>query len=78
MWQLEKRVLRVLKQLKIKLPDESYITLSNKTLILKDTCTTEFTEVLFTTAKHGSDLNVHQQMNDEEDVAHARWSVTQP
>lgn len=78
MWQLEKRVLRVLKQLKIKLPDESYITISNKTLIQKDTRTTAFTEVLFTTAKHGSDLNIHQQMNDEEDMVHARWSITQP
>ena len=76
-WQLEKRVLRVFKQLKIRLPDESYITISNKTLIQKDTCTTEITEVLFTTAKHGSDLSDHQQMNDE-DVVHEGWNTTQP
>ena len=74
-WQLEKRVLRVFKQLKIRLPDESHITISNKTLIQKDTCTTEITEVLFTTAKHGSDLSDHQQMNDEDDVV--QWSISQ-
>ena len=35
----------------------------NKTVIQKDICTLIFIESLFTIARHGNNLNVHQQMN---------------
>ena len=34
-----------------------------KTIIQKDTCTPMFIEALFTIAKHGNNLNVHQEMS---------------
>ena len=37
-----------------------------KMLIQKNTCNPMFTAALFTIAKHGSNLSVHQQMNKKE------------
>ena len=76
---LEKRASGVRKQLKVKLPEESYTTLSNKTPIQEDTCTTMFTEVLFTTAKTGKQPK--RPLTDEGSQkmsSRVQWNVTQP
>ena len=64
---LWKTVWSFLKKLEIELPYDLAILLlginSDKTLNSKDTCTLKFIATLFTISKHGSNLNVHQQMN---------------
>ena len=63
---LQKIIWRFLKKLKIKLPYDPAIPLlgvyPKKTIIQKDTCTPVFIAALFTIG-HGSNLNVHPQMN---------------
>ena len=60
-------VWRFLKKLKIELPYDLAILLlgiyPEKTIIQKETCTTMFIAALFTIARHGTNLNVHPQMN---------------
>ena len=41
-----------------------YIPQKPKTLIQKDTCTPVFTAALFIVPKYGSNLSVHQQMDE--------------
>ena len=65
---LWRTVWRFLKKLKIELPYDPALPLlgiyPEKTIIQKDTCTTVFIAALFTIVPgHGSNLNVHQQMN---------------
>ena len=63
-----KTVWGFLRKLKIELPHDSAIPLQGiylekiKTPIQKITCTPVFTAALFTTAKQGSNLQVHQQV----------------
>ena len=58
---------RFLKKLKTELPYDPAIPLPGKypekNMVQKDTCTPMFIVALFTIAKHGSNLNVHRQMN---------------
>ena len=53
--------------MKIELPYDSGIPLlgiyQEKTMVQKNTYTLTFIAVLFTTARPGSSLNVHQQIN---------------
>ena len=60
-------VWRFLKKLKIELPYDPAIPLlgiyPEKTIIQKETCTIIFIAALFTIARHGSNLSIHQQMN---------------
>ena len=64
---LWKTVCRFLKKIKIELPYDPAIPLLGiyleKNIIGKDTCTPMFIAALFTIARHGSNLNFHQQMN---------------
>ena len=63
---------RFLKKLKTELPYDPAIPLlgiqpkknKNPTLIRKETCPLMFRAALLTIAKKGSDLSVHQQMNE--------------
>ena len=63
---LWRTVWRFLKKLKIELPYDLAIPLlgiyAEKTIIQKETHTTMFIAALFTRARHGSNLNIHQQM----------------
>ena len=63
---LHRTVWRFLIQQKRKLPHDPVIPLLGiyleKTLIGEDTCTPMFNAALFTIAKTGNNLNVHQQM----------------
>ena len=65
---LWRTVWRFLKKLKIEVPYDSAIPLlgiyPEKIIIQKDTCTSVFIATLFTTARHGSSLDVHQQRNE--------------
>ena len=58
---------RFLKKLKIELPYDPAIPLlgihSVETRFERDTCTPMFITALFIIAGHGSNLDVHQQMN---------------
>ena len=58
---------RFLKKLGINLPCDPAVPLlgmyPEETKIEKGTCTPMFTAVLFTKLGHGSNLDVHQQMN---------------
>ena len=64
---LWKKVWRFLKILGIKPPYDSTIPLlgiyPEETKIEKDTCTPMFIAALFTIVRHGSNLDVHRQMN---------------
>ena len=64
---LWRTVWRFLKKLKIELPYNPAIPLlgiyPEKTIILKESCTTMFIADLFIIARHGSSLSVHQQTN---------------
>ena len=64
---LGRTVWRFLKKLKIELSHNPVMPLpgiySEKNIIQKYTCTPMFISVLLTIAKHGSNLNVHQQRN---------------
>ena len=63
---------RFLRKLKIELtcdPGIQFLDMnSDKSVIQKDTCTPMFIAALFTIAKHGNNLNVHQQMDKEDGV----------
>ena len=63
-----REVWRCLKKLKTDLAYDPAIPFLSiypeKTLISKDTSTPMFTAVVFTVAKHGNNLNVHQQRNE--------------
>ena len=58
---------RVLKKLGIKPPYDSAVPLlgiyPEETKIEKDTCIPFFIAAIFTTARNGSNLDVHRQMN---------------
>ena len=60
-------VWRFPKKLKIELPYDPTIPLlgiyHNKTVIQKDICSPMCIAALFTIAKHGNNLEIHQQMN---------------
>ena len=64
---LQRTIQRFLKKLKIGLPHDPAIpllgTYLEKNMVQKDTCISTFTAALFTTARHGSNLNVHQKRN---------------
>ena len=61
------RVWRFLKKLEIELPYDPAIPLlgihTKETRIERDTCTPMFISALFIIARHGSNLDVHQEMN---------------
>ena len=58
---------RFLKKLEIELPYDPAISLlgihTEETRITRDTCTPMFITALFVPPGHGSNLDVHQQMN---------------
>ena len=58
---------RVFKKLEIELPYDPAVPLlgihTEETRIERDTCTPIFIAALFIIAGHGSNLDVHQQMN---------------
>ena len=61
---LWRTVWKFLKKLKMELPYDPAIPLLGiylEKVIQKDTCTTMFIEAQFTTARTGSNLNVHQR-----------------
>ena len=64
---LQKTVWRLLRELKIELPNDPAIPLLGiyleKIIIRKDTCTPMFIAALFTIAKTWKQLKVHQQVN---------------
>ena len=64
---MEPTVWRFLKKLELELPYDPVIPLlgihSEETIIERDTCTPMFIAALFIIAGHGSNLDVHQQMN---------------
>ena len=64
---LWKMVWRVLKKLEIKPPIDPAIPLlgiyPEETKTEKDTCIPVFTAALFTIVRHGSNLDVHRQVN---------------
>ena len=71
---LWRTVWRFLKKLKIGLPYDPAIPLlgiyPEKTIIQKDTCTQCSLQHYLQQPGHGSNLNIHQQRNDKEDVVH--------
>ena len=76
-------ILRVLKKLGIKPPHDPAIPLlgiyPEETEIEKDTCTPLFTAVLFKQLEHGSNLDVHRQMNGQRNCGiYTQWNITQP
>ena len=64
---LWRTVWRFLKKLEIQLPYDPAISLlgihTEETRRERDTCTPMFIAALFIIARHGSNLDVHQQMN---------------
>ena len=51
----------------------------DKTFIQKDTCTRIFITALFTIAKTGKNLNIHQQINAlRRHRIYIQWNSTQP
>ena len=50
-----------------------------KTLTRKVTCTLMFTAALFTIARYGSNLSVHQWMNEyRKGSIYTKWNIIQP
>ena len=66
-WRLWRIVWRFLKKLEIELPYDLGIPLlgihTTETRIERDMCTPIFITALFIIARHGSNLDVHQEMN---------------
>ena len=77
---LWKMAWRFLKKVVIKPPyDMVYGIYLEETKIERDTCIPLFIAALFTIARHGSNLDVHRQMNGERSCGtYTQWNVTQP
>ena len=80
---LWKVVCRFLKKVGIKPPYDPAIPLLDiypeETKIEKDTCITLFIAALFTKARHGSNLDVHRQMNGYRSCGtYKQQNITQP
>ena len=74
-------VWRFLKKLEIQLPYDPAILLlgiyTEETRIERDMCTPVFITALFTITRHGSNLDVHQQMNGLESCGtYTQWNIT--
>ena len=74
---------RFLKKLEIELPYDPAIPLlgihTKETRIERETCTPVFITALFTIARTGSNLDVHQQTNGKESCGtYTQWNITQP
>ena len=79
---LWKKAWRLLKKLGIKPPYDPAIPLLSiypeEIKTERDTCTPVFTELCLQQLEHGSNLDVHQQMNGERScVTYIQWNTTQ-